>query len=244
MNPPSAKPRIRSLLATLHAGFEPAGAVMGAGTYQVMPAASCLYFTAQMYEDALRGMWADVILRIEDEAARAEAHGVVGVYATESYDAAGPNTLQLQLTGTAVRVTDADRLDRPFLSMLGLDDTLKLIGRGWIPSGVVVGISAEHVHGWGASPLLQGTALSNAEMEAPTLGMQAARHRAELHARQALRAARAEGLVAPDITINRSAMGCSSGGGQGMLILGRVLGTGVVRFAEPVLPVQAVRSLT
>jgi len=70
--------------------------------------------------------------------------------------------------------------------MLSMQDTLRLLLRGWVPSGIAVGVSAVQVHGWDASPSMRGVRFSNAEMEVPTAGMALARARAEHEVRQAL----------------------------------------------------------
>jgi hypothetical protein len=125
--------------------------------------------------------------------------------------------------------------------MLSMEDTLKLLLRGWVPSGIVVGISAVHVHGWAASPFMRRTMLSNSEMEVPTAGVALARVRAEHEIRRSLTTTRAEGTVAAQVQVTRSAQSC--GGGRGMLIEGFMLGTGVVRYLDPVVAVSAVRDL-
>jgi len=204
------------------------------------------------YERTLMGAWESVIGRLESEAAKVGAHGVVGVSVRqEASDGLTINNsalrgsqqvLQLQLVGTGVRVRGAPPLRRPFLSMLSMEDTLKLLLRGWVPSGIAVGISEIHVHRWASSPFMSGTLLSNAEMGVPTAGMALARARAEHGMRQSLTAARAEGTVASQVQLTRSAQSCS--GGQGMFIEGFIMGTGVIRYRDPVVGVSAVRNLS
>lgn len=248
-------PGFRSLLAVLGAGFEPAGIVMGAGAFQIFRPTMCWGLAPKTgteplvfgpYEQALRNAWHDVITRLEAEALGAGAHGVVGVSLRQEVSASGSvaaqQLLQLQLVGSAVRVRSAAPLPRPFLSTLSMDETLKLLVRGWIPSGIAVGISAVHVHGWAASAFMQGTTFSNAEMRAPTAGMALARARAEYEVRRALVATRADGMVATALQLDRSAQAC--GNNQGVLIEGRIIGSGVVRYRDPVAAVSGVRNLS
>lgn len=250
-------PGFRSLLAVLGAGFEPAGIVMGAGAFQIFRPTMCWGLARKTsteslvfgpYEQAVRNAWHDVIARLEAEAVGVGAHGVVGVSLRQELSTSGSTTagaqevLQLQLVGTAVRVRSAAPLPRPFLSTLSMDETLKLLLRGWIPSGIAVGISAVHVHGWAASAFMQGTTFSNAEMRAPTAGMALARARAEHEVRRALYATRAEGMVATALQLDRSEQAC--GDGKGVLIEGRIIGSGVVRYRDPVAAVSGIRNLS
>lgn len=248
-------------MAVLNAGFEPVGVVMGAVFVQVLRPTGCrgVWPKTELepliypdYEQALRDAWQSAIDHLEAEAVEAGADGVVGISVRQqaagglSVDNAAvrgmQQVLQLRLVGTGVRVRGGSRVERPFLSMLSMDDTLKLLLRGWAPSAIAVGISAVHVHGWAASPVMRGTRWSNAEMAVPTAGMALARARAEDEVRRSLTAARAEGTVASDVQVTRSAQSC--GGGQGMLIEGFIMGTGIVRYRDPVATLSAVRNLS
>lgn len=240
-------PGLRSLLAVVSQGFEPVGVLLGALGVQIIRPVGCMSsgyrdtgpLVYEGYEEALRAAWAGVVDRLEAEAAKAGAHGVVGV----SVRGRGVGEQTLQLVGTGVRVSGQAPLRRPFLSMLSMDETLKLLLRGWVPAGIGIGVSAVHVHGVGASPLLQGTPFTNAEMGGPTAAMALARSRAEGDVRRSLAAVRAEGIVAAEISLSRSVNGCGARGG-GLLIEGFYLGTGVVRFGPPAVAVAAVRDLT
>lgn len=150
--------------------------------------------------------------------------------------------MQLRLVGTAVEMPGVAPLRRPFVSMLTMDEVLKLMLRGWIPSGIAVGFSAVHVHSWSASPLSKGIVFANAEMESPTSGMALARARAEAEVRKAL-VDRGGGTVAADVQLNYSQQRCSGSGG-GLLIEGLIIGTSVVRYREPVVAVSGVRNLS
>jgi uncharacterized protein YbjQ (UPF0145 family) len=133
----------RSLLTVLESGFESGGIVMGAAGFQLLRPSSCAsIFGASgepvlfpYYEESVRNAWRTAIDRLEAETASIGAHGVVGVSISNQSD---PRTsvTQLSLLGTAVRVPGAEPLSRPFLSLLSMDDTLKLLLRGWVPCGV------------------------------------------------------------------------------------------------------------
>ncbi|MGH9123734.1 MAG: hypothetical protein ACRDZ8_03270 [Acidimicrobiales bacterium] len=123
-----------------------------------------------------------------------------------------------------------------------MDDTLKLLLRGWVPAGIGFGFSAVHVHGWAVSPLNQGTVMTNAEMNAPSQGMFVSRRRAEDDLCASLGSISAEGVLASEISLRRVAQRCTNG--QGVMIEGQMLGTAVVHYRDPVVPLTAVRNLT
>lgn len=242
-------PGFRSLLTVLESGFESVGPVMGAVAFQLVRPTTCIgtfpFGTEPVlypiYEQAVREAWRCALERLEAEAVANAAHGVVGV--TASTEAMGGMYLtQVRLIGTAVRIAGEPLLARPFLSLLPMDETLKLMLRGWVPSGIAFGFSAIHVHGWAARPLAQKAFLTNAEMPALSTGMQIARERAEEDMRAALEISRAEGALASTISFDRTAQKC--GNGNGVLIEGRILGTGVVRYREPAVSISAARNLT
>lgn len=234
---------LRSLLVVMDRAFDPIGMVMGAGTFQIWRPTTCSGFALRRqgeplvyvsYETALRDAWATVIARLEADATAKRAHGVLGVAVTASWTG-GAGTMQqfsLQLLGTAVRLQGQDPLPRPFLSTLSMQDFLKLLLAGWAPVGIGWGVAAVHVHGWDASPTLQGAMWSNAEMEVPTAGVRLTRSRLEEQARVTLGQCRAEGAVAVRLELERRDQACGSG--NGVLIDGLLLGTGVVRYRSKV----------
>jgi uncharacterized protein YbjQ (UPF0145 family) len=122
---------LRSLLVAMDRGFDPIGIVMGAGVFHIWRPTACtspmgragepLVYTA--YEDARRDAWRTVVARLEEEAVRAGAHGVLGVSASETW-LTETSRVQIQLLGTAVRLADDPAVPRPFLSNLSTEDFL------------------------------------------------------------------------------------------------------------------------
>lgn len=240
----------RSLLGVMGAGFEPVGVVMGATAFQLLRPRSCVVSLGRMgteplifpaYEDALRESWRGAFDKLEAEAVRVGAHGVVGVSVVRSDPTTIDPTTVVRLTGSAVRIPGEPPLDRPFVSMVSMEDTLKLLLRGWVPSGIVCGISAVHVHGWASSSYRQRTPFVNAELVAPSAGMKVARTRAEHEVRTALRRHNAQGSVGSTVGLTRFPQACGSN--QGVLIEAIIFGTAVVRYGAPVAAVSAVRDL-
>ena len=231
---------LRSLLVVQDRGFDPIGLVMGAGAFQMWRPITCsglnplkranepLVYAS--YEQALRDAWETVVGRLESEAASAGAHGVLGVSVSQTW-VAGTSTnslLQLQLLGTAVRVAGVPPLAGPFLSNLSMEDFLKLLVGGWVPCGLAWGVAAVHVHGYDASPMMQGATWANAEMPVPSAAVRLAKTRLDDQARAALARCGAAGAVQIRLDLERRSQQC--GGGNGVLIEGLVVGTGVVRY--------------
>jgi len=228
---------LRSLLVVMDREFDPLGVVMGAGMFQIWRPISCSGFGLRRageplvylsYEDAVRDAWAAAIGRLQSEALAAGAHGVLGVAVTATWTVDPNPMLQLQLVGTAVRLQGEPALPRPFLSTLSMEAFLKLLIAGWVPCGIAWGVAAVHVHGYDASPVFQGATWSNAEMPVPTAAVLLARSRLEEQARAALVDCGAEGAV--DVRLDFERHGQACGNGQGVLLEGLLLGTGVVRY--------------
>ena len=244
-------PGLRSLLVVMDRAFDPIGVVMGAGTFQIWRPTSCwgvgvkragepLVYVS--YEHALRDAWETVVARLEAEAVAAGAHGVLGVTVSQSWMGDGGSMLQVQLIGTAVRLHDRPALPRPFLSTLSMDDFLKLLIGGWVPCGITWAVSAVHVHGNDASPVMQGAVWSNTEMDVPTAAVLLSRSLLEEQARANLARCRGEGAVGVVLELQRRPQAC--GGNDGVLIDGLMLGTGVVRYRESVARPHLAANLT
>jgi uncharacterized protein YbjQ (UPF0145 family) len=133
---------LRSLLVTIDQSVEPLGVVMGAGIFQIWRPTSCqtgigrshepVVYTG--YEDAVRDAWATAVGRLEEEARRIGAHGVLGTFVSQRWLAEGWN-LEVELRGTAVRIEGEPPLDRPFLSTLSMAGFLKLLMVAGCPAG-------------------------------------------------------------------------------------------------------------
>src|SRR4051794_559195 len=214
---PASLQGFRSLLAVLSLQFEGVGSVTGAYALQMgYSGVACTSWGDTAYipviaanaENFHNQLWAGAIGRLEQDALRLGADGVVGVSVVEQpLDTTGH---QLQLVGTAIRLRTVDRLPRPFLSALSMEDFVKLLIAGWVPTGIAWGHSAVHVHGWLVSPWRQGVARQNAEMEGPTAGVNAARDRAQRMMHASMRRSRAQGTVGTSVTITRHSQACGT----------------------------------
>jgi hypothetical protein len=189
----------------------------------------------------VRDAWAVAVGRLEEEARRMGAHGVLGTYVSQRWLTEGWN-LEVELRGTAVRIEGEPPLGRPFLSTLSMTSFLELLIGGWVPCGIAWGVSAVHVHGYDASPMLTQSPLSNMEMPVPTAGVLLTRERLEAQTRAALAACGAEGGVGMTLEMERRSQAC--GGGNGVLIDGLMLGTGVVRYRPSLSSPSLARNLS
>ena len=239
-------PRLGGLLAGLDAGFTVAGVALGAATFQLNSNTyACTGFRSgqgaivlERYETALGRLWQQALEQLSAEATRQGAHGVIGVSARHDRVAAGVH--QLQLSGTAVRARGADevRLDRPFLALMDLSDTVRLVRSGWIPVGIGWGVAAVHVHSWGNNAFWQGTALSNAEMSTPTFAVQLVRSRAQASVGRSLAEVSGASLVGATLSVERVSQKC--GNAEGSLVTASLLGTAIHRYrASPARPLVA-----
>jgi len=245
---PASLQGFRSLLSVLSLQFEAVGSVTGAFALQVgYSGVACTYWgdtagvpvIAATSENFYNQLWAGAIDRLEQDALRIGADGVVGVSVAEQ--PVGTTGHQLALFGTAIRLPSVRQMPRPFLSALSMDDFLKLLIAGWVPTGIAWGHSAVHVHGWLVSPWQQGVARRNAEMAGPTMGVNAARDRAQRMMHASMQRCQAQGTVGTSITIDRRSQACGTttgsrarDGAAGMLISAHAVGTGVVRYRDAV----------
>src|SRR5437660_10366451 len=146
-------------------GFEPVGQVLGAAVYNVgytggfgcpgawsglgrygVPAVGVTTVSGDGNFASFRPMVATLyearraaISRMTAECAQLGGHGVVGVSLTIGAFPAGG--LEFKAIGTAVRAPGAAPLREPFTSNLSGQDFAKLITTGWVPAGLVLGIS-------------------------------------------------------------------------------------------------------
>ena len=140
-------------------GFEPVSQVMGSSVYQIGFSGYCpargtwgSFATTELapYAQALyQARWL-ALNRLSLEAAGSGGHGVVGVHLNMSYLERSMGIMEFTAIGTAVRRSGADPLPYPFLSALSGQEFAKLLRAGYVPAGLVMGVSAFQIHnGWG-----------------------------------------------------------------------------------------------
>lgn len=91
------------------------------------------------YAKAIRQGRDTALGRMRQEAAALGADGVVGVRLTE--ERMEGQKREFMALGTAVRSRGRQRPERPFTTDLAAQDLAKLLGAGWVPAGIIYGLS-------------------------------------------------------------------------------------------------------
>jgi uncharacterized protein YbjQ (UPF0145 family) len=241
------------------AGFEPAGQVLGAAVYNVgysggyyCPGSWTGYggFLSPIRaptEVSSRGGWSSfaplvqsmyqarrtAIGRMTAECAELGGHGVVGVRLQIGAFPAGG--LEFRAIGTAVRT--AARLTSPppptpFSSLLSGQDFAKLITTGWVPAGLVLGISIGARHDDWLTIGQTRWSSGNQEVAGYTELVSAARHDARGQLETDVRRHGADAVVVSDMETHVRERECPSQEGRRDHIAEvTITGTAIARFA-------------
>jgi uncharacterized protein YbjQ (UPF0145 family) len=235
-------------------GFEPAGQVLGAAVYNVgytggfacpgawsglgrygVPAvgvttvsgdgnfASFGPMVATLYE-ARRA----AISRMTAECAALGGHGVVGV--TLSIGAFPAGGLEFKAIGTAVR-GPGPPLARPFTSDLSGQDFAKLFTDGWVPAGLVLGISVGARHDDWLTVTQTRWGAGNTEVHAYTDVVAQTRHDAREQLERDVARLGAEGVVVTTVTTRVRERDCPAAEGRrDHIVEATLIGTAIARF--------------
>ena len=235
-------------------GFEPVGQVLGAAVYNVgytggfacpgawsgfgrygVPAvgvttvsgdgnfASFGPMVATLYE-ARR----TAIGRMTAECAQLGGHGVVGVsLSIGSFPAGG---LEFKALGTAVR-GPGPPLARPFTSDLSGQDFAKLFLDGWMPAGLVLGISVGARHGDWLTVTQTRWGAGNTEVHGYTEVMTQTRHDAREQLERDVARLGADGVVVSTVTARVRDRDCpAQEGRRDHIVEATLIGTAIARF--------------
>jgi uncharacterized protein YbjQ (UPF0145 family) len=158
-------------------------------------------------------------------------HGVVGVRLSIGPFPAGG--LEFKAIGTAVRAPGAPPLRQPFTSDLSGQDFAKLVMRGWMPAGLVLGISIGARHDdwltvgqtrWGSG---------NAEVTGYTELVNDARHDARTQLKDDVKRIGAQGVVVAEMEFHVRERECPAQEGRRDHIVEAInIGTAIVRFHD------------
>lgn len=96
------------------------------------------------YVEALKSGRATALNRMMQEASALGADGVIGVQVTDEHIEG--NKREFMMLGTAVRSRGTTRPAKPFTTDLTGQDVAKLLLAGWVPAGIVYGISVAVRH--------------------------------------------------------------------------------------------------
>jgi uncharacterized protein YbjQ (UPF0145 family) len=182
--------------------------------------------------------------RMTAECAGLGGHGIVGVSLTLGEFPFGG--LEFRAVGTAVRAAGISALPHLFSSDLSGQDFAKLIQAGWVPVGLVLGISlgARHDDGQTARTTARGAA--NAEVDGYTELVNMTRHDARVQLTADVARTGAEGVVVSAIDLRIHDRECPSpANSRDHLAEVTIIGTAIARFSSGALvPAQSLTVLS
>jgi uncharacterized protein YbjQ (UPF0145 family) len=253
------------------AGFEPVGQVFGASVYSAGSASgySCPGIwgsrrdglppraTTQVsgrgglgsFGPLVQAMYQarrNAIDRMTTECTELGGHGVVGVRLSRgSFPLGGP---QFKAIGTAVRAPAAALGPRvPFTCDLSGQDFAKLIMRGWVPAGLVLGISIGSRHDDLKTARQTRWGSGNAEVASWTELVNESRHDARRQLESDVKRLGAEGVVIATMQMRVRERDCPvTAGRRDHIVEATFIGTAVARFSRtgqrhdgPALPIMS-----
>ena len=243
-------------------GFEPVGQVLGAAVYNIgytggyncpgawgswgygMPAQTVTQVSSRggfgSFAPLVQTMYDarhKALDRMTTECEELGGHGVVGVLLTIGPFPSGG--LEFKAIGTAIRapgvppVSQWTRRKKPFTSDLSGQDFTKLIMKGWVPTGLALGISIGSRHDdwltvgqtrWGAG---------NAEVTGYTELVNDARHDARQQLERDVARLGGEGVVIATMEMRVRERECPvQEGRRDHIVEATTIGTAIARFAE------------
>lgn len=169
------------------------------------------------------------ISRMTEECAALGGDGVVGVGLTiGSFPAGG---LEFKAIGTAVRAPGRVRPRQPFTSDLTGQDFAKLIHSGWVPAGLVLGISIGARHDDWATVSQTAWGAGNTEVSGYTDLVNATRHDARAQLEQDVARHGADGVVLQDMELRIGEHECPmQEGRRDHVAEATIIGTAIVAF--------------
>ena len=236
---------VNEFLAIRECGFEPVSQVMGSSVYQIAWTGQCMgagsygmFATTPMdaYAQAMSHARSLALGRMAKETAGVGGHGVVGVHLTWRYIDQANGLMEFTALGTAIRRRGAAAPTSPFLSSLSGQDFAKLFRDGYLPCGIVIGMSAYQIHpGWGSR--YQQQSWANMEMDQYTSAVTSARHAAVSTMYNDLQQMGAEGCVGMTVALQMWSRPCYYNRGaereelEDKVVQFSAVGTAVIRYS-------------
>jgi uncharacterized protein YbjQ (UPF0145 family) len=218
------------------AGFEPVGQVFGAAVYSAGAASgsSCPATAGSSggaLAQAMNQARHTAIGRMKAECAALGGHGVVGVRLFRGPFVLGG--LEFSAIGTAVRAPGAaPRLPAPFTSGLSGQEFAKLIMTGWVPAGLVLGISIGSRHDDRATTRQARRRSGNAEVAGWTELVSQSRHDARGELENDVRRLGADGVVIATMRMRVRERDCPvQPGRRDHIVEVTLIGTAIARFS-------------
>lgn len=200
-------------------GFAPVGLVLGSCVYQIgYTGGYCgygrSYGRASVVEaTGIRQSLYDArmlaLSRMQQESAQLGGDGVVAVrLEIRPYPAGG---LEFQAIGTAIRADGTVRPRHPFLSDLTGQDFAKLLMAGWVPTGLVLGLSVMVIHqDWNTQQQTANSWVNN-EVAAYTALVQYTRQHVRAQLADECAGSGGTGVVVRTSTLNHTEWRCVAG---------------------------------
>jgi uncharacterized protein YbjQ (UPF0145 family) len=222
-------------------GFEPVGQVFGAAVYSAGSASgsTCPGTGESSFGPLVQAMNRarhTAIDRMTAECATLGGHGVVGVRLSRGSFVLGG--LEFSAIGTAVRVPGAGHRPRaPFTSDLSGQDFAKLIMTGWVPAGLVLGISIGSRHDDRTTTRQTRWRSGNAEVAGWTELVGQSRRDARSQLESDVRRLGAEGVVIAAMQLRVRERDCPvQMGRRDHIVEATVIGTAIAGFSAAVPP--------
>jgi uncharacterized protein YbjQ (UPF0145 family) len=191
--------------------------------------------SAARIAQALYDGYRTAIDRMAGECSDLGGHGIVGaaLQVTETPgDSFSAATVEFKVIGTAVRGRGCPPLARPFTSGLSGPDFAKLLTDGWVPAGIVLGISAAGLHDTLVTTSSGPWGTGNAEVPSYTSLMVNVRQDARSRLEETVRGLGAEGVVVSAMTLRVRSGECHAHrAGADHFAEAVITGTAVARFA-------------
>jgi uncharacterized protein YbjQ (UPF0145 family) len=238
-------------------GFEPVGQVFGAAVYSAGPTSgySCPGGwgssgvglpsgpAAQVSGQGGSGSFGPLVETMDQarhtavgrmitECAELGGHGVVGVRLSRgSFPVGGP---QCTVIGTAVRAPGAAHGPRvPFTAEVSGQDFAKLIMAGWVPAGLVLGISIGSRHDDRTTARQARWGSGNAEVAGWAELVNQSRHDARRQLESDVRRLGAEGVVVATMEMRVRERDCpATVGRRDHIVEATLIGTAITRFSR------------
>jgi uncharacterized protein YbjQ (UPF0145 family) len=187
------------------------------------------------YAPLVRSMYEarrQAIARMTRECEELGGHGVVGVKLTIGGFPAGG--LEFKAIGTAVRAPGGVRLRQPFTSDLSGQDFAKLILAGWVPAGLVLGISVGARHDDWTTVSQTRWGAGNTEVHGYTDLVNATRHDARHQLERDVARHGAQGVVLQQMEMRVGEHECPvQEGRRDHVVEATIIGTAIAHFGKP-----------
>jgi uncharacterized protein YbjQ (UPF0145 family) len=174
--------------------------------------------------------------RMTAECAELGGNGVVGVRLSRGSFPLGGT--EFRAIGTAVRVPGASAgPPEPFTSDLSGQDFAKLLTTGWVPVGLVLGISIGSRHDDRTTARQARWTSGNAEVAGWTELVSSSRHDARIQLESDVRRLGAEGVVIAGMSVQVRVRDCpETVGRRDHVVEATLIGTAIARFAPTARP--------